>query len=71
MGWVRLNLNRLTILEVDVIIGDVVHNVQVLTGIDTFAALVNLALKLVSLKRRLGGLGLVLILVVKLLGAYL
>ena len=71
MGWVRLNLNRLTILEVDVIIGDVVHNVQVLTGIDTFAALVNLALKLVSLKRRLGGLGLVLFLVVKLLGAHL
>ena len=71
MGWVRLNLNRLTILEVDVIIGDVVHNVQVLTGIDTFAALVNLALKLVSLKRRIGGLGLVLILVVKLLGAHL
>ena len=71
MGWVRLNLNRLTILEVDVIIGDVVHNVQVLTGIDTFAALVNLALKLVSLKRRIGGLGLVLMLVVKLLGAHL
>ena len=71
MGWVRLNLNRLTILEVDVIIGDVVHNVQVLTGIDTFAALVNLVLKLLSLKRRIGGLGLVLILVVKLLGAHL
>ena len=70
MGWVWLNLNRLTILEVDVIIGDVVHNVQVLTGIDTFAALVNLALKLVSLKRRIGGLGLVLMLVVKLLGAH-
>lgn len=71
MGWVRLNLNRLTILEVDVIIGDVVHNVQVLTCIDTFAALLNLALRLVSLKRRIGGLRLVLILVVKLLGAHL
>ena len=41
---VRLNLNWLTVLQVDVIIGDVVDNVQVLTGINTFVDLVSLAL---------------------------